>query len=34
MEKTDFFLMIAAIAAGAGVVIFLFNRPLRGILKD
>jgi POT family proton-dependent oligopeptide transporter len=34
MEKTDFFLMIAAIAAGAGVVIFLFNRPLRRILKD
>jgi POT family proton-dependent oligopeptide transporter len=34
MEKADFFLMIAAVAAGAGVVIFLFNRPLRGILKD
>src|SRR5712691_7613344 len=34
MDKTDFFLMIAAVAAVAGVVIFAFNRPLRAILKD
>ncbi len=33
MEKADFFLMIAAVAAFAGVVIFAFNRPLRPILR-
>jgi POT family proton-dependent oligopeptide transporter len=31
MDKSDFFLMIAGIAAAAGVVIWAFNRPLRGI---
>ena len=30
MDKTQFFLMIAAIAAAAGVAIAAFNRPLRG----
>ena len=34
MDKMYFFLMIAAIAAVAGVVIFAFNRPLRAMLKD
>jgi proton-dependent oligopeptide transporter, POT family len=34
MEKMEFFLMIAAIAAAAGLVILAFNRPLRGILRD
>jgi POT family proton-dependent oligopeptide transporter len=34
MDKTNFFLMIAAVAAFAGVVIFAFNRPLRAVLKD
>ena len=34
MDKVNFFLMIAAIAAVAGVVIFAFNRPLRAMLKD
>ncbi len=34
MDKADFFLMIAAIAAGAGVVIWLFNKPLSPILED
>jgi len=33
MPKTEFFLMLAAIAAVAGVVIFAFERPLRPILK-
>jgi POT family proton-dependent oligopeptide transporter len=33
MDKTSFFLMLAAIAALAGIVIFAFNRPLRGILE-
>jgi POT family proton-dependent oligopeptide transporter len=33
MEKADFFLMIAGIAAFAGVVIWSFNRPLRSILR-
>jgi POT family proton-dependent oligopeptide transporter len=33
MEKGDFFLMIAGIAAFAGVVIWSFNRPLRSILR-
>jgi POT family proton-dependent oligopeptide transporter len=34
MEKTNFFLMIAAVAAFAGVVIWASNRPLRAVLKD
>jgi len=34
MGKVHFFLMIAAVAAVAGVVIFAFNRPLRTMLKD
>ena len=34
MAKTDFFLMLAVIAALAGVGIMLFNRPLNAILKD
>jgi proton-dependent oligopeptide transporter, POT family len=33
MEKPAFFLMIAAIAAAAGVVIWAFDRPLRPALK-
>jgi POT family proton-dependent oligopeptide transporter len=33
MEKTSFFLMVAAVAASAGVVIWSFNRSLRGILQ-
>lgn len=33
MDKADFFLMIAAVAACAGAVILAFNRPLRPILK-
>jgi POT family proton-dependent oligopeptide transporter len=33
MDKTQFFLMIAAIAGVAGIVIAAFNRPLRGILQ-
>jgi len=32
MDKPDFFLMIAGIAAAAGLVIWAFNRPLRGIV--
>jgi POT family proton-dependent oligopeptide transporter len=34
MEKPHFFLMIAAISALAGVVIFLCRWPLRGALRD
>ncbi|HXP95415.1 MAG TPA: oligopeptide:H+ symporter, partial [Telmatospirillum sp.] len=34
MAKADFFLMIAAISAAAGVVIWLFNKPLSPILED
>jgi POT family proton-dependent oligopeptide transporter len=34
MEKPEFFLMIAAIAALAGVVIFACRWPLRGALRD
>jgi POT family proton-dependent oligopeptide transporter len=34
MDKTSFFLMIAAVAIGAGFVIWIFNRPLRAVLKD
>jgi POT family proton-dependent oligopeptide transporter len=33
MDKTQFFLMIAAIAGLAGAAIAAFNRPLRGILE-
>ena len=33
MDKTAFFLMIAGVAALAGLVILAFNRPLRPILK-
>jgi proton-dependent oligopeptide transporter, POT family len=32
MDKTSFFIMIAAVAAGAGAVIWSFNRPLKNIL--
>ncbi len=32
MDKSHFFLMIAGIAAVAGLVIWAFNRPLRGIV--
>jgi POT family proton-dependent oligopeptide transporter len=34
MDKGRFFLMIAAIAAFAGVVIFAFNWLLRGVIED
>jgi POT family proton-dependent oligopeptide transporter len=34
MDKAQFFLMIAAIAALAGATIWCFNRPLRPILKE
>jgi POT family proton-dependent oligopeptide transporter len=34
MDKLMFFLMIAGIAALAGAVILLFDRPLRGIVAD
>src|SRR5256714_3848978 len=34
MDHVNFFLLIAAVAAFAGVVIFAFNRPLRAVLKD
>ena len=33
MDKVHFFLMIAAVAAVAGVVMWTFNRPLRRILN-
>ena len=33
MDKEDFFLMIALISAAAGVIIWLFEKPLRPILK-
>jgi proton-dependent oligopeptide transporter, POT family len=33
MDKPSFFLMLAGLAALAGIVIFAFNRPLRGILE-
>jgi POT family proton-dependent oligopeptide transporter len=33
MEKHQFFLMIAAVAACAGAIILIFNRPLQPILK-
>ena len=34
MDKSMFFLMIAAIAMLAGAVILAFDRPLRAIIKD
>jgi POT family proton-dependent oligopeptide transporter len=34
MTRSDFFLMIALIAAAAGAAVFAFNRPLRAVLKD
>jgi POT family proton-dependent oligopeptide transporter len=34
MDKVSFFLMLAGIAAFAGVVIFAFNRPLKAILGE
>ena len=33
MDKISFFIMIAAVAASAGAVIWSFNRPLKGILQ-
>jgi proton-dependent oligopeptide transporter, POT family len=33
MDKMSFFAMIAALAASAGVVIWSFNRPLKGVLQ-
>jgi proton-dependent oligopeptide transporter, POT family len=34
MDKISFFLMLAGLAAFAGVVIFAFNRPLKAVLED
>jgi POT family proton-dependent oligopeptide transporter len=34
MAKPDFFLMIAAVAIAAGVVIWAFDRPLRSALRS
>jgi POT family proton-dependent oligopeptide transporter len=34
MDKTSFFLMLASLAALAGIVIFAFNRPLKAILEE
>ena len=34
MDKVSFFLMIAAIVSSAGIVIWLFNKPLKPILKE
>ncbi len=34
MDKMHFFLMIAGIAAAAGVVIWLFNWPLKNVIED
>ena len=34
MDKVDFFLMIAGVAAFAGLVILTFNRPLRAALQE
>jgi proton-dependent oligopeptide transporter, POT family len=33
MDKVSFFLMLAGLAALAGIVIFAFKRPLRDILE-
>ena len=34
MEKADFFLMIAAVAATAAVIIWALHWPLRRVLRD
>jgi hypothetical protein len=34
MAKVDFFLMIAAVAIAAGIVIWAFDRPLRAALRQ
>jgi hypothetical protein len=34
MSKVSFFLMIAAISAAAGIIVWLFNKPLKPILKE
>jgi hypothetical protein len=34
MPHTDFFLLLAALAAASGVVIAVLSRPLRTVLKD
>jgi POT family proton-dependent oligopeptide transporter len=34
MDKSAFFLMIAGVAALAGLVILAFNRPLRAVLEE
>ena len=34
MDKSAFFLMIAGVAALAGLVILAFNRPLRAALRE
>jgi hypothetical protein len=34
MDKVSFFLMIAAVAAAAAVIIWLLHWPLRSVLRD
>ena len=34
MDKMNFFEMIAAISAAAGIIVWLFNRPLKPLLKE
>jgi POT family proton-dependent oligopeptide transporter len=34
MQKADFFLLIAAIAAVAGLAVWAFNRPLKAVVQD
>jgi len=34
MDKVSFFLMLAGLAALAGIVIFAFNRPLKAVLEE
>ena len=34
LDKTSFFLMLAGLAALAGIVIFAFNRPLSAVLEE
>jgi POT family proton-dependent oligopeptide transporter len=34
IEKPEFFLLVAAIAALAGVAILISRRPLRGVLRE
>ena len=34
MDKSAFFLMIAGVAALAGLIILMFNRPLRSALRE